>query len=117
MPTPDWEEWLRRQDFEVEDTLTVEKYTKMLEDELDIHGGSLDVAKDIYAEKYDVLPALGINPFDWQGQVRYGITEYPGAWGREHMLDIGMEKAEKMGLYDTAAILAGWKDHEFGGED
>ena len=117
MPTPDWEEWLRRQDFEVEDTLTVEKYTKMLEDELGIHGGSLDIAKDIYVEKYDVFPALGITPFDWRGTTRYGITEYSGAWGRKNMLDIGIDKAEEMGLYDTAEILAKWKEYEFGGED
>ncbi len=60
MPTPDWEEWLRRQDFDVEDTVTVDAYRRMLEEELDIHGGSLDVASDIYAEKFDVFEPRGI---------------------------------------------------------
>lgn len=117
MPTPDWEEWLRRQDVDVEDTVTLEAYRRMLEDELGIHGGSLDVASDIYAEKYDIFPTLGIHPFDWRGTTRYGITGYPGAWGRESALRIGIEKAEWEGLLETAALLTGWKELEFGEED
>ena len=113
MPTPDWEEWLRRQDIPVEDTTTVEKYRKYLEDELGIHGGSLDVASGIYAEKYDVFPTLGITPFDWRGTTRYGIKGLMGAWGRESALRLGQDIAETMGLYDTAAILAGWFAEEF----
>ena len=116
MPTPDWEEWLRRQDFDIEDTTTVDKYTKMLEEELGIHGGSLDIAKDIYGEKYDVFPALGIHSFEWRGTVRYGIEGYAGAWGRESALNIGIEKAEFYGFFETASLLTGWKELEFGGD-
>ena len=113
MPTPDWEEWLRRQDFDVEDTTTVDKYRKMLEEELGIHGGSLDIASDVYAEKFDVFEPLGIFAFEWRKQVRYQIEGLKGAWGRESTLNLAIDIAENKGLYDTAAILAGWLDREF----
>ena len=113
MPTPDWEEWLRRQDIPVEDTTTLEKYRDYLARELGIHGGSLDVASDIYAEKYDVFPSVGITPFDWRGTVRYGIKGYAGAWGRENALLYGQDIAEEKGLYDTRDLLRAWYEEEF----
>lgn len=113
MPTPDWEEWLRRQDFDIEDTVSVDAYRKMLEEELDIHGGSLDVASDVYAEKFDVFEPIGIHSFDWRGTVRYQIEGLKGAWGRQSTLNLAIDIAENMGMYDTAAILAGWLDVEF----
>lgn len=113
MPTPDWEEWLRRQDFDIEDTLTLDAYKRMLADELDIHGGSLDVAADVYDEKYNVMETLGIRPFDWRGTVRYQVEGLKGAWGREAVLNLGVDIAENMGLYDSAMLLAARLDKEF----
>ena len=102
MTTPDFEEWLMRQDIPVEDTLTVERYQDYLHEEFGVKGGSLDVAKGIYTEKYSILAELEIRPFTWsreyQGvpywETRYAIKGYPGAWGYESALRIGLEKAE-----------------------
>lgn len=116
MVTPDFEDWLRRQDFDVTDTVTVDAYINNLDVNLGLSGGSLDVAKDIYSEKYDVFPQLGITPFNLQGQVRYGIKGYPGAWGRKNALIYGQDIAEQKGLVDQYEILARWYEEEFGGD-
>lgn len=102
MTTPDFEEWLMRQDIPVEDTLTVERYQDYLAEEFGVKGGSLDVARDLYAEKYNIFAELDIRPFQWhtviQGiryfQTRYAIKGYPGAWGYTRALEIALEKAE-----------------------
>jgi len=114
MPTPDWEDWLRRQDIAVEDTTTLEKYIDYLDKELGISGGSLDVAKDIYVEKYDIWDAVGITPFDWRDSTRYAIEGLRGAWGRENALIFGAEMAEQTGYMETANILRRWYEEEFG---
>ena len=102
MTTPDFEEWLMRQDIPVSDVLTVERYQDYLADEFGISGGALDVAAKMYPEKYDILGELDIRGFQWhttiQGvryaETRYAIKGYPGAWGYESALRIGLEKAE-----------------------
>ena len=116
MVTPDWEDWLRRQDFPVEDTTTLDKYIDYLGKELGIHGGSLEIAKDVYSEKYDVWESVGVIPFQWRKQTRYGIQGHPGAWGRKNALELGADNAELRGLYETAEILRRWLVEEFGGE-
>jgi hypothetical protein len=116
MVTPDFEDWLRRQDIPVEDTVTLDRYTGYLEKELGIHGGSLDVAGGVYTEKYDILPQVGIHPFDWKGTIRYGITGMAGAWGRESALRIGEERAESKMMYEAAELFRRWHEEEFGEE-
>lgn len=101
MTTPDFEEWLMRQDIPVRDTLTIEKYQDYLHEEFGIFGGSLDVAAEKYTEKYDILAELDVYPFlrhyTVQGvpyiETRYGITGYPGSWGYESALTIAWGKA------------------------
>lgn len=103
MTTPDFEEWLRRQDIPIEDTLEIDDYIAYLRDEIGISGGSLDIAQRIYPERYDILPQLGITPFEWhttiQGvryaETRYGITGLRGAFGAERTYDIALERASE----------------------
>ena len=47
MVTPDFEDWLLKQEVRPEHTATVNEYLRYLEDELGIHGGSLEVAREI----------------------------------------------------------------------
>lgn len=108
MTTPELEEYLKREEIDLDYTTTEDKYLKYLEEELGIHGGSLEVGKGVYHERYEFMPELGIRPFEWYrtlpsgeiySETRYGITEYPGAWGYERMLSIGEMKADRAGLW------------------
>lgn len=110
MPTPDFEDWLRRQDIPVEDTTTVEKYLTYLAEELAIHGGSLDVAEAIYPERYDYLPTLDITPVTfarlYEGEpiemTRYNIAGIPGLWGYEQTMEFAEIIAEEEGYREIS---------------
>lgn len=94
-------DWLNRLDVPVEHTGTVDAYLDYLETQLGIHGGSLTVAKDVYAEKYNYLAELDIFSFprhyivagEKRTETRYAISGYPGSWGRERAIEIAIEKA------------------------
>ena len=104
MVTEDFEEWLRRQDIPITETVSVDRYLDYLKEEFGIHGASLDVAEDIYHEKYDYFYPLGIRPIERHYKVegepmvetRYGISGYPGLWGYEKTLEIALRKAEEL---------------------
>ena len=89
MPTPDFEEWLARQDIPLEETTTQEKWRQYMIDEFGLKDGTLDVAEDVRARRYDILPDIGIRPIErhytYMGEpfveTRYVITEAPGLWG------------------------------------
>jgi len=110
MTTPDFEEWLDRQDFDVEDTATQDKYIQLLITQYDIHGGTLDIARDYYKTKFTYGEELGIHAFtlirEYEGvkykETRYGIEGYRGSWGTERMYEIAEEKAEAKGMYEAA---------------
>jgi len=123
MVTPDFEEWLRRQDFPIEATVTLERWLDYLEQELGIHGGSLDVAAGIYEEKYEVFAPVGIRPVtrryqargEWFEETRYVIPGRRGLWGRERALTWAETLAEAKGYYDIARRARELREHEFGG--
>lgn len=110
MTTPDFEEWLTRQDFEITDEVTQDKFIQMLIDQYDLHDGTLDVARDWYATKFQYGEELGIHAFTlirvFEGvkykETRYGIEGYRGSWGAERMYEIAEEKAEAKGMYEAA---------------
>lgn len=120
MVTPEFEEWLRRQDIPVEDTISISRYRGYLAEEFGIKGDSLVVAETVWREQYETFEGLGITPFTWHTviagepfyQTRYGIKGYPGAWGREGMLDIAETKAEEQGLTDTLERIRAIKKEE-----
>lgn len=113
MVTPDFEDWLARQDIPIEDTLTIEDFQAYLADELGytfpygVPGPSLlqqAVVGKIWAEKYDILAPLGIYPTTYtyktgpragQRETRWVIPERPGLWGYESLLRILRELEEE----------------------
>lgn len=119
------EKWLARQDIPVEDTTTIDKYIRYLQDELGMHGGSLAVGEAVYREQFEVWGDIDIRPFAWHTvtpagiayrETRYTIEGIPGAWGRENALLFGASIAEETGRSDIARTLRGWYEAEFGGE-
>ena len=124
MPTPDFEDWLERQEIPIEETLTVENYQKYLAEEFGIKDGSLDVAAGVYETRYAVFPQLEIRPitrhYEFRGEpfteTRYGIKGYPGLWGKTEAYRIAGEKAEAAGLFETAEIMRRTYAELLGGE-
>jgi hypothetical protein len=122
MVTPDFEDWLRRQDFPIETTVTLDRWLNYLEEELGIHGGSLDVAEKIFHERFELWEELGIRPVERHYTVegepfvetRYGIAGNPGLWGRETMLLFAEAMAEEMGLYEFAERIRAIRREEYG---
>ena len=123
MVTPDFEEWLRRADIPVEETVTLDRYINYLKEELGIHGGSLRVAEDIFHERYELWEELGIRPvvrhYTVEGEpfeeTRYAIAGNPGLWGREAMLLFAEAIAEDLGLYEMAERIRAIRREEYGG--
>jgi hypothetical protein len=122
MVTPDFEDWLRRQDFPIETTVTLDRWLNYLEEELGIHGGSLDVAEKIFSERFELWEELGIRPVERHYTVegepftetRYGIAGNPGLWGRESMLLFAEAMAEEQGLYEMAERIRAIRREEYG---
>jgi hypothetical protein len=122
MVTPDFEDWLRRADIPVEETVTLDRYLGYLQEELGIKGKSLDVAKDIYSERYELWEELGIRPvprhYTVEGEefteTRYGIAGNPGLWGREAMLLFAEAMAEEEGLLEMAERIRAIRREEYG---
>jgi len=103
MTTPDFEEWLMREDIPVEYTAEVEEYLDYLGAVYDFHDGTIEVARDVYAKKYDFLGKLDIKAVTrhyWvQGEAavetRYIIEGERGLFGAERMYDIAVTRAEE----------------------
>ena len=113
MVTPDFEDWLHRQDIPVEETTTLDKYINYLFDELGIHGDSLAVAEGIYTERYKGLEAYGIRPIARRYMVRgepfvetrYAISGVPGLWGKFRAYEFAEERAYKAGEFEIAETM------------
>jgi hypothetical protein len=122
MVTPDFEDWLRRQDFPIETTVTLDRWLNYLEEELGIHGGSLDVAEKIFSERFELWEELGIRPVEITRYIegepfketRYGIKGNPGLWGRESMLLFAEAMAEELGYYEMAERIRAIRREEYG---
>jgi len=115
MPTPDFEDWLDRQDIPIEETTVIDDYLKYLEDNLGIHKGSLDVARDQWTSKYEILPDAGIRPIERTYEIagekfaetRYAITGEPGLWGKISAYRIAEERMMEQRQFEKAAIARG----------
>jgi len=116
MTTPDFEEWLDRQEVPIEYTTDVDAYKTYLEEELGIHGGSLAVAESQWTGKYDVFEPYGIRPITRhytvaglpKEETRYGIMGEPGLWGRLSALRIAEERAVGAEAWDIVSIIREW---------
>jgi hypothetical protein len=113
MVTPDFEDWLARQEFPIEETATVDRFTSYLAKELGIRKGSLDVARDFYRTQYEVLPNLGIRSFKLERTIRgyrieetrYGISGLRGAFGARRALEIAYQRAMERGWFADARTI------------
>jgi len=113
MTTPDFEDWLNRQDIPVEDTVTLDRFLGYLEDELGIHGGSLGIAEETYTERYKGLEEYGIRAvarhYTFMGEpfveTRYAIKGELGLFGKFRAYEIGAIRARVAGDWDAAEAL------------
>jgi len=114
--TPDFEDWLARQEIPIEDTLTLKNYQRYLLRELGIHGGSLDVAAQVYEQVFDVLEPLGIRPVGLTRRIRgvevtetrFGILGRPGLWGYMRAADLARVRGLETGKVGLARRAVGW---------
>jgi len=110
MTTPEFEEWLMRQDIPVEAQTEIDKFIQFLKDEHDISGGTVDVAKGKFKEMFKYDEQLGIVPFEvsretpegFYKETRYQIEGIKGAWGYENYLVFAEQLAEAYGQFGIA---------------
>lgn len=113
MPTPDFEDWLARQDIDIEYTTAKDTYVQHMIDEYGFSGGSVDVLDRFYTERYRGLEEYGIRAVErhylYRGEpfveTRYGIRGEPGLWGRHSAYVIAEERARAAGDYEVASAL------------
>ena len=113
MVTPDFEDWLGRQEVDVEDRATLEDYLGYARDEWGLKGGSLDVAEDFYTERYKMLEEYGVRPIEremtYMGEpfkeLRYAISDMRGLFGKWRAYEIAAERAEAAGDYESLDIF------------
>lgn len=112
MPTPDFEDWLERQDIPVEATTTKERYTQYMIDEYGFTKGSIDIIEKQYEEKYEIYAEVGIRAVErhylYMGEpfveTRYAISGEPGLWGRVMSLVYAEERWTARGEPEKAEI-------------
>jgi len=116
MVTPDFEDWLARQEIPLEDTLTLTRFQRYLQRELGIHGGSLEVAARMYTRRFNILAPLGMRPVEltriFRGvrvtETRFGIHGRPGLWGYRRAADLALVRGLETGRVELARRAAGW---------
>lgn len=123
MVTPDFEEWLGRQDIPIDETDTAERYRQYLLDELGVTplaetGEFSDLQKSMIErqrqERYDVLEPYGIRSVKWHFksagetyyQTRYVITEpyARGLWSALSAFKEAERRATAIGEYEKAEL-------------
>jgi hypothetical protein len=113
VPTPDFEDWLARQEVAEEDITSVEAYQDMARDEWGLKGGSLDVSEAYYRERYQGLEAYGIRPIEREylyqnepfAETRYAISGERGLFGKWRAYEIAKDRATEAGDYEMADIF------------
>ncbi len=112
MPTPDFEEWLARQEIDLEHTTTAEKWHQYMIDQFGFTKGSLDVADAVYETKYEVLPKAEITPFERHYTIagekfvetRYAIKGMAGSFGAISAYSIAETRLTSIGETRLAEI-------------
>ena len=111
--TPDFEDWLERQDIPIEETTEVNKYLQYLMEEIGISGGTVEVAKGVYESRYLGLAEYDIRPIErhylYQGEpfveTRYAIKGAAGLWGRVSAYTFASERAEEAGNFEIRDLM------------
>ena len=113
MVTPDFEDWLARQDIPVTEDWELETYQTYLTDTFGIKNGSLTVAEGVWFERYKGLSEYDIRPIErhylYMGEpfveTRYAIKGLPGLWGKFRAYEIAEERAIEAGEFEIAERL------------
>jgi len=111
--TPDFEDWLGRQEVNVEDRATLEDYLGYARDEWGLKAGSLDVAEAMYRERYQGLEAYGIRAVEreylYEGdpfaEARYAISGERGLFGKWRAYEVAEQRATEAGDIESADIF------------
>lgn len=121
MPTPDFEEWLERQDIDLQYTTTKEKWRQYMIDQFGFKKGTLDIAENVRESQYGVLEPLHIRAIEIEYQTayqhwmetRYAISEQPGLWGAITTYRIAERLMTERGEYELAEVARlRWKELE-----
>lgn len=106
MPTPDFEEWMKRQEIDLEDTLDIDRYQQKFFEQYGFTTplGTTEpspaqkaVMATAWAEKYEQLMPYNIRPITYeyetgpragQRETRWVIYGRPGLWSYESMREI-----------------------------
>jgi len=113
LPTPDFEDWMNRQDIPIEERTTLEDAKRYARDEWGLKGGSLDVFEDWYGERYKMLVEYGVRPIEMERtymgepfkETRYVISEMRGLFSKWRAYEIAAERAEAAGDYESLDIF------------
>lgn len=124
MPTPDFEEWLARQEIDVIYKTDIEKWQQYMVEELGLSKGTLDVTAQYFVSNFEVLPEADITPF-WRhytvmgetfAEIRYAIKGMPGSFGAERAYTIAVERLTAAGETTLAEIAQARLDELIAGE-
>lgn len=113
MPTPDFEEWLARQEVDFTRAPDKERYVQMMIDDHGFHGGTVDILKKVAAERYEIFQPVGIRSFTrhytYMGEpfaeTRYGVSGERGSYGYEQALTFAEERWFERGDMEKVEII------------
>ena len=97
--TPDFDDWLARQEVDIEDTLDIDSYQDWFAEQIGYTLTPKQQARvgKVYGEKYDELMPYGIRPITYtygtgpregQEETRWVIWNIPGLWSYARMREI-----------------------------
>ena len=100
-PEEDLLEWLERLEVPVEDTATISRFQRYLEDQIEVTDRRLEALWDSIETKYGELMPMGATlvtvEYPWGSEIRFGLTRgawlepekwRPGLWGWEQMKEL-----------------------------
>lgn len=112
MPTPDFEEWLKRQEIPIEYETTIDKWQQYMIDRYGFKKGTLNVTELVYEDKFNILEKAGITPYETVSytayerieETRYIIKGEAGFFGKIKAYDIAEERLTAQGETRLAEI-------------
>lgn len=82
-------EWLKRMDIKIEETATIEKFQRYLQEEFAATPKQMDALWKATVWRYEDLAPMGVRPvvveYPWGTEMRWGIKGFPGLWGWKGM--------------------------------